>query len=108
MLNNDGIVNLSYKGDGYEANSVYYAPSMPYRINYDEEHDIYQIELLQPSVNWTGALPYGITTNSLFDKSNEWYWEINPLNLTPNLDDPTEPNAEIPPTPDPGMGTVDI
>jgi len=106
VLNNDGIVNLFYKGDGDEANSVYYAPGMPYRINYDEEHDIYQIELLQPGVNWTGTLPYGITTNSLYDKSNEWYWEINPLNL--NLDDPTEPDVEIPPTPDPGMGMEDM
>lgn len=106
VITDGGIVNLSYIGTGDEAGTTYFAPSMPYRINYDEEHNIYQIVLLQPSMNWTGTLPYGITTNLLFDKSNEWYWEINPLNL--NADDPTEPDVEIPPTPDPGIGTVDI
>ena len=104
-INSGMMVNISFVrsfGDGATTDVV---PSIYYQITNNETYGIYTIEL-QPPYNYSGVALHGITTNNLFDKSNEWYHMINPLNL--NVDDPTEPDVEIPPTPDPGMGMEDM
>lgn len=104
-INSGMMVNISFVRSFGDSTTTDIVPSIYYQITNNETYGIYTIEL-QPPHNYSGVALHGITTNNLFDKSNEWYHTINPLNL--NVDDPTEPDVEIPPTPDPGMGTADM